>query len=313
MRNILAFVLLTLLLLTDMPLPAAAPGAEDIAVRVDTDKTALWVGEILRYTVQALHPSEVEFVTDNLTLEQFRLAPFQVRAVQLKHGTAGKNRSMLQITLSLSTVETGKGEVTVPPLHLYYFRRIPGVSRQDSAVEIVRVPAVTVGVRSTLTTQSLHPRDTKPLTSVYWQAWTALILGFLGLGFLGGRVVYWRWRRWRRPEPSASVRREERARLAKTLLNEVRKAHTAEPPALCAAVSHALRTHLKEVFGIEAPALTPAEIEAALSTAPADFRQEVRRLLEQCDQLRYGKPLATDPALGNTLLTATETLLQAPA
>ena len=74
-------------LLLALPCAAGAQQPEKkppVAVTAQLDKTAIWVGDNLRYTIRAVHDSNVEMVLDNFTKERLPLAPFVIRNIDIR-------------------------------------------------------------------------------------------------------------------------------------------------------------------------------------------------------------------------------------
>ncbi|NIM21449.1 MAG: hypothetical protein GTN64_03375, partial [Candidatus Latescibacteria bacterium] len=71
------------LILLSLAVPAATPPAKKsppkVSITTRLDHTAMWVGDLIHYTVRALHDKDIEFVLDNIHKENFSLAPFVVR------------------------------------------------------------------------------------------------------------------------------------------------------------------------------------------------------------------------------------------
>ncbi len=83
-----------------------------VTVTPQLDKTAIWVGDNLRYTIRAIYAPNVEMVLDNFTKERLPLAPFILRDIDIRHKDwAGSNKAV-EITLTLTTFETGKDSLT---------------------------------------------------------------------------------------------------------------------------------------------------------------------------------------------------------
>src|SRR5262249_55212924 len=84
-------LLAALLLAVSLPTFAAEPKTTP-SVTAQLDRTAIWVGDSLRYTLRVVHEGNVELVLDNFTRERLPLSPFMVRDIDIKRGawTGGK-------------------------------------------------------------------------------------------------------------------------------------------------------------------------------------------------------------------------------
>ncbi|MGH7930697.1 MAG: hypothetical protein ACREQV_23240, partial [Candidatus Binatia bacterium] len=113
-----------LLLLALATLGAAPVGKKvkepKITVSTHLDRTAIWVGDTLRYTVRAMHDPDIEFVLDSLKKESLNLAPFVVREVTVRQNLFEGNKNVTEVILQLATYETGQPELRIPPFVLYY-------------------------------------------------------------------------------------------------------------------------------------------------------------------------------------------------
>lgn len=267
-----------------------------VSVSVSLGKTALWVGDVLPYTIRAIYDHDVEFALDHLKKESLALAPFVVRGISVAQGDWSPNKKLLEITLQLATYEIGRSELTIPPIHLYYFLREAGMGRKETQAVTVQVPAARVGLRSTLGGGQLKPRDSKPLGSVDF-AWiaTAFVFGLVGLSFAGTQAARWVWTTARAPRAKRRpLARHARDRLVHESLEKIRAIGSGtdeEVARFYHEISHCLRRYLQASLGLDALCLTPEEIGRALGQAGTNgsLVQQIRALLERCETARYGR------------------------
>ncbi len=296
--------LLVVLLITlgAAPPDQKSPGAAKVLITTRLDKTALWVGDILSYRIQVIHNNDLQFVLDNLKKEKLPLAPFDVRGVTIQQGDWTQNKKLLEITLRLSSYETGRTDLTIPSFNLYYFQPEVVTKGGDAVAEAVQVPATTVGLRSTLRGSQFELRDFKPISKTdLRRGLGALFIGLIGMAFVGLRTMRWTWANI---QSGAQPRRRLGSRALRELAEEnmgrIRTIGGETPENLnlfYTEVSHFLRQYLSQGLEIEAEGLTPEEIGMALEQAnvAGPFAQEIRDVLEQCDAVRYRKD---GPGLG---------------
>jgi hypothetical protein len=293
----LLFLLSALWFLIGAAPAAKKPGrAPKVAVSVSLGKTAVWVGDVIPYTVRAIHDRDVEFALDHLKKENLVLAPFVLRDIAIAEGDWSPDKKLLEITLLLTTYEIGKSELTIPPLHLYYFVREAGIGRKESQAETIQVPATRVGLRSTLTGGPSRPRDDKAARAVDGMRIGAVfVLGIAGLSFAGARVARWAWK-------SAHAPKAKRRPFARHARDKLVNEGLARIRALGGSTDEELTRYYQEVaafvhryvqgsLDIDASCLTPEEIDAALRRAGANgaFVQGIRNLMERCDTVRYAR------------------------
>ncbi|HWP56839.1 MAG TPA: hypothetical protein VNL14_03010 [Candidatus Acidoferrales bacterium] len=295
----LLFVLLPLVLIG---LAGAAPSPSKakrpkIALSTHLDKTAIWVGDTVRYTIRAIHEPEVEFVMDNLRAENLNLAPFVVRDVSVRQHPFGADKKLLEVTLSLTTYEIGKPELRIPSFALYYFVQRRGFERQaETQAETISAPATRIGLRSTLAGEPLRLRDARQVDPMGPQAWIVPVaLGLAGFAFLGlqGARRMWRTVRIVRPKKKRRSRRA-RHRMAQEFLARIRAMGRETPDdqlRFYAEIARFLRDYLGERLDVEAKSMTPQEVETLLQSSGRNgaSAQSVRLILERCDQVLYGK------------------------
>src|SRR5262245_65952365 len=88
---------------------AAAPATQkpplpfSIATRID--RTAIWVGDPLEYTIQVIHPRNVQFVVDDLKKENLSLPPFVLRAIRAEERDWRDDRKLFEVVLLLTRSE----------------------------------------------------------------------------------------------------------------------------------------------------------------------------------------------------------------
>lgn len=292
----MAILAITLGAATAAQRPSPSP---KVYITSRVDKTAVWVGDTLNYSIELIHDTDIEFVLDNLNKESLRFAPFAIREITTRESDWADKKKLLEINFLLSTYEIGKNDLTIPSFVLYYFKRESGLQRQakrDVTADAVRVPAVRVGFRSTLGSGPLKPRDFKPISAIdVRHAILALVLGLTGITFTTVQGV----RRAREILPRqrpTKIRLSAwaRAKAAEKRLASLQAIGGERPEDLMrfyTEVSQFLRQHLSEQLEMEAAGLTPGEMEMALRKADVNSSrvQEIKYVLEECDRVRYGK------------------------
>ncbi len=299
-------------------------GAAPVSVATQLDKTAIWVGDILRYTVRVVHDPNVELVLDNFKKDRLPLAPFVVHDIEIERSDWADGKKAAEIVLLLRTFETGKTELTIPPLQLYYFVHEPGLNRKESPVEAVTIPAVKIGLRSALVPEYLVPRTVKGVSApAAALVLVTLALGCLGLLALAGHAGRGLWRRLHPDEANRQLTRQMREKIVQASLARVRAEVAAagdDARRRSAVIAAALRGFIEGIFQIPAAGLTPEEIEVVLarSQAGAALIAEIKTVLTECERLHYGKNADSgkDADSGGAaraqLLQAAERIMQSP-
>ena len=316
----LCFALSFFFALGAAPAPKKPPRAPEPAIKTRLDKTAVWVGDAFRYTVEVIHDRGMEFVLDSLKKESLPLAPFIVREVQAQQGDWTGDKRLLEIQLVLSTYETGKNDLTIPPFSLYYFKRQPGIEKKETEAESIRVPPSKVALRSTLGGGTLKLRDYKPVATIDpKRALIALLAASAGLFFLAFRGARWTWLALHAAKPpKKKLRPRDRERFAREGLARIRALGGEAPEELLrfyTEVSVFLRQYLNRWLEIGAEGLTPEEIEKALVRASVvgSLARDIRRVLERCDTVRFGRnSLGLDRETHGELLKALEHIVTGP-
>jgi hypothetical protein len=294
--NKAVFLLLPVVLLAVLgatPVKKTKPQSK-ITVTTRLDKTAVWVGDTLRYSVRVVHDPDIDFVQDNLTKEAVSLPPFVVREVSARKGDWARNKRWLEVDLLLGVYETGKSEIVVPPFNLYYFRREAAMVKRELSAESVQVPASKIALRSTLGGGAPKLRDYKPMDSPDLpRAIAAAMIGVSGAGLVVARSGIGLWRFFRRQRPTRN-RRSRRGRggwLKKELakIRQLKESPPADLTAFYSEVAQMVRRFLSERLDVETSSLTPAEIASLLQRQRQNdgFSDRVKAILEQCEAARY--------------------------
>ncbi len=292
--------------------------AAPVVVTAEVDKTAIWVGDVLRYTLRAVYDANVELVLDNFTKDRLPTTPFTVRDIEIRRGDWKDDKRAAEVTLLLSTLVTGESELSIPPIQVFYFIREPGLTKTESPVETIAAPEVKIGLRSALVPDSLTPRTTKtPPAPGLALALTPLLLGFAGLLSLAGYIGLRIWQRQHLDDATRKLTREAREKIAQESLVRMRanvSASGVDPRQWSGAMAAAVRGLITELFQVPGASLTPEEIEAALARSGADSRltTQIKTILTQCDEVRYGKDSGDGSGLRAQLLQAIEQVMQSP-
>lgn len=292
--NIRTGLIVASFLLLCRPWLSAQVPAPEVTVQTVLSKTAVWLGDPLRYEVSVVHDDSVEVIRDNLEPENLNLEPFTILEMESEERPLGE-KTVHKFTFLLALHEPVEQEATIPSFNIFYATRQPGRlgSGQEVETHTLVIPPQNVGFRSTLTSDSRDIRDgirvrqaETPARLVWYPGW--LILGYLVV--LGSRrlVTHWRTRDSGRVEIDFSeVKKSTLERV-----NALSKAAAEDFPQICRALSEALKEALGKLYGLPAASLTTEELERELSERqiPESLVSEIVQLLAECDRVRYSAP-----------------------
>lgn len=262
----------------------AVPASAQIDVRTEVDTTLVTVGDRITMTVTVEHtPGTRVAWPDSLTLE-----PFEVLNARALPTRSGDGVDVSALVLSLAAFELG--ELEIPSFEV-------AVVGPEDEVEVVETDRYVIQVASVGADETGDIRDIRgPLSiplSVLRLLSSAILVLFLAIAAL---ALYRRFRtrgdseelrrRGPPPRPAHELALEALAALESSRLLErgqVKEYHIA--------VSEILRTYVERRFRVDALEMTTIEVLAGLDEAgvDGDFRDGLRRFLEQCDMVKFAK------------------------
>jgi hypothetical protein len=296
------------------PTPAPAPADDapvesqelehEVLARSAVDRTAMWVGDPLMFTVRIVCAPGIDVLDDDLAGDKLKLDGLEFVSLDSTREGGPAGATVRTFRYHVTTYNVEQTTLTIAPMTARYYRVRPGTGVEGGeAAGEVAIPGAVVAFRSMLPDQmeTSRLRDGRASGT---RARQFAVAGPVGTGLLIASVVpvlIWTVAaiRERRPKTERrskrKVKREER-----TSLESVRALDVDDPEGRRDAytkISQLVRGHLHDVLDVPGPALTPAEIEPALAAhsgrVPADA---IRALLAECDGARYAPPSALPPA-----------------
>lgn len=280
------------------PAPAAPapapPKVAEVDVKASVDRTAVWVGDHVTYTVDIICKPGVDILEDDLSKDHLKLEGLDVLSTEITQQDLPDGGRLHRFRYLLTTYHVDAAALKIAPMSVRYFTRRAGQRVQDAtpAGDVV-VPGVTLAYRSMLpdAQESYGLRDARTTTPrprllAHAQAigWALVIVSMAPALFWIVGLVQNRRRVVRRSK--REVREQERASL------EAARALDLSTPEgrrdAYGQMNTIVREHLRDACGLHGLSLTPAEVEPALgrtkSRVPAD---QVTSLLLECDRARY--------------------------
>jgi hypothetical protein len=297
--------------------PKEAPATPPVQVRASVDRTAVWVGDRVTYSVDITCPRGVEILLDDLAKEKLRVNGLDVLSSDTTTTVDAGEQTTYRLRYVLTTYRVDVPSLSIEPMSARYYARRPGQRLQDIApAGEVKVPGAVIAFRGTLPDQpSYELRDGRamvprqPILARTSSIGLALIVislapaAFVALAFLRRRTRKTGRRSARQIRMDHRMRLERLRSLDVTSEEDRRKAFDE--------ISDAVRQHLAATSGVPAPGLTATEVDAALEIAGGRVpREPVTSLLLACDVARYGPPhaLPSAQACRDALATAEQVL-----
>lgn len=283
------------------PAPAPQPqtsGPAKPAVRSSIDRTAMWVGDRVTYTVEIESPRGYDVLEDDLSKDKLKLDGLDIVSTETTRTENPDGGATRRFHYVLSSYRVDAPSVTIAPFPVRYYATRAGQRLEDSApAGSVDVPGAIVAVRSMLpdAQKSFELRDERTpdarpvMFAMARPVGMALVIVSIvpaviwGAAFVGRR---------RRRTPGRSVRQARRDQRAS--LDAVRGMSMESPDGRREAynqIDTIVRQHLQDLSGVPGPSLTPAEVEPALAGRPSRLSADrVAALLLACETARYGPP-----------------------
>lgn len=306
-----------------MAQPSAAPeqaAAAQPAVRSSVDRTAMWVGDRVTYTVEISSSRGYDVLEDDLSKDKLKLDGLDVVSTETTRTENPDGGATRRFHYVLSSYRVDAPSVTIAPFPIRYYATRAGQRLEDAApAGSLDVPGAIVAVRSMLpdAQKSFTLRDDRtpagrPLMfAMARPVGLALVIISIVPAVIWGAALVAR-RRARKPGRSVrQARRDQRAALA-----AVRGMSMETPDGRREAYSRIdgiVRQHLQDTSGVPGPSLTPAEVGPALAGRPSRLPADrIAALLLACETARYGPPESLpSPEACRDALAQTEELLGA--
>jgi hypothetical protein len=263
-------------------------------VRTSVDRTAVWVGDRIRFTIEIECPRGVDVLDDDLSQDKLKLEGLDVVSSGSDRIDGPGDTATRRFVYQLTTYRVDLPALRIAPLSVRYYVRHPGQRLEDTApAGEVQIPGTSIAFRSTLQeAQEYTVRDARsatPRPRLYTLAQPAglalVIVSFApAVVWAVGAIS----RRRHRPVHRSvrKVRSDERASLEAargldlTTEDARREVYTT--------IDGLVRAHLQEVCGVPGASLTPAEAELALAERGVRIdAQRVAALLAECERARY--------------------------
>jgi hypothetical protein len=274
--------------------PATDP---ELSFSTRLEKTAVWVGDQFHYQIFVDHPPQIQFILDNINRDTINLDPLRVVDVTTATMPLKDGRERLVVDLTLASLVTGVGELQIPQLSLFYFRRegaAPSTASENAAAESLTIPGPIIAVRSTLPPRAAELRDAVTVSGwprdrwmVSVVGWSALVLLVAGLAWQAVHVSRGRMRRTG-PDPRKAMKAIRERWVASV---------PSEFPDTDAVMEFYGRSYrdLKEYLGylLETPTegLLADELRAEMTRRAAnpDLTERTARVLSVCESARYAR------------------------
>jgi hypothetical protein len=276
--------------------------ASPVEVRTWVSKTAVWVGDRVTYVVELRRAPNVEVFLDDLAPERLRLEGLEILETATERDSSQPQVVIDRMRYTLTTYNVEAPALTVAAIPVRYSVRTVGQKPGDAlpAGEIT-VPPLQLSLRSTIPVSGapIEIRDQRAvqpllrrLTLARPVGWTLIALAISPVLLLGVQLVR-RIRAARKRRPARPPLRRRRA-----ALEEIRDSAVEAPADRRAAYTRLdawIREHLHLPGGQPAAAMTPGELAKALAAGkPAEWVDEMERVLMECERAKYAPDLPPD-------------------
>lgn len=272
---------------------AHAQARPEVTVQTSVSRTALWLGDVVTYTVSLICRRDVEVLQEDLGADKLTLEGLQVVGHTLNRSAAPDGTTRYDVVYRLTTFDPGQEMRTIGGWTVRYATANTAGTRAPA--RDLRIPGAVLAWRSALppavTTMDIRGQRPPDPAPPWWGMTRTAGLGLvaMGLGMLGWLVVS-RGAARLRVKPRRRMHRASERELQNVLgnLRQTAVGNAAQRLAAYGTLEAAIRRHAAEVTALPALALTPSELRNRVGSSakplPAD---EIDRILTECQQARY--------------------------
>ncbi len=275
-------------------LPAAAADAPPpAAVRTSLDRTAVWIGDPVTYTIEITCQRNVDVLDDDLSKDKLKLDGLDLASVETTRDPGVGDTTIRRFLYHLTSYRVDQPALKIGALSVRYYVKRPGQRLEDAvAAGELQVPGAVIAFRSMLpdNQDGYELRFGRPADA---RSRWLLLAQPAGIGLVIASIVpvaFWlvavaRSRRTAR-RSVRRVQREEKGTLEAARSIDVSTA--AGRREVYNRIDTLVRHHLRDTFGVAGPSLTPGEVEPALAGRGSRVPVEVvTTLLAACERARY--------------------------
>lgn len=303
------------------PAPAPTPPAPDPEVSFTTrlEKTAVWVGDQFHYQIFVDHPPTIQFILENVDKDTINLDPLRVVTVTTSTMAVKDGKQRLVVDLTLASFAVDAGELQIPQLSLFYFRKdraAASVTSDSAAAESLTIPGPVIAVRSTLPPRASGLRDAVTVSSwprsrwiVAGVGWSAVVLLVAGLAWWAVQAVRGRKRRTG-PDPRKAMAAIRERWLGSVPFDFDDPVAVAE---FCGRSYRDLKEYLGYLLDTPTEGLLADELRAEMTrlAASPDLTERTAKILSFCETARYARhPAELNPAAARELADHMRAILQ---
>jgi len=302
------FVFLTL-----VALGAASPAAAQAPARVtppravsSVDRTAMWIGDRVAFTVDIVCPPGVDILLDDVAKEKLRVNGLDVLSSDTSVTTDASEQTRHTLRYVLTTYRIDNPSPSIEPMSVRYYARRPGERLQDVApAGDVRIPGAILAFRSTLPENQpeLAIRDgrTAPPRRAFFTRASQIGLALVVLSVAPAAALAFSAVRRRTAGKPARRSARQAKHDQRATLERLRAFDVSSPDdrrRACDEIGAAVRGYVASHAHVPAAALTAAEIDALLASRGGRMpRETIVSLLTVVDEARYrpaGAPLSAE-------------------
>lgn len=305
MRSLAAcptFLALALAVLALVASPAAVQAQS--AIRTDVDTTLVTVGDRITLTVSVEHaPDATVSWPDSLDLSPFEVVAAQALGTEPSGGRLRSSAAFLLTAFELGDLEIPSFDVAVLSA---------AGDREVLPTDRFGIEVVSVGADEGGDIREIRGPFLIPIGTITLLLWILALLALLAAGVFG-------YRRWRAGQGEVEIEPDVPARPAHEIALEAladiessRMLSRGQVKEYHIAVSETIRRYIEARYRVRALEMTTGEIVSGLERVGVgpDFTGGLRRLLDQCDMVKFAK-VRPDASRSAAILTLARELIEA--
>jgi len=277
---------------------------QDVTVRTSLDRTAMFVGDRVTYTIEITCRRGVDVLADDVSRDKLKLEGLEVVDGDTSRRTEPDDSTVHAFRFVLTTYRVDAPALTIGPLSVRYAVARAGQRLEEAApAGEVKVPGATIAFRSVLPDEAdlsgIRSDKQPPARPVRFALLQPIGLGLIIVSVVPALLAIAALARGRgRPRVRRSaraVRHDERTSLE--AVRSIGVETVQQRRDVFTRLDALVREHLREVCGVPGQSITPAEVPFALAGANANAPAAlVASLLATCELARYAPPHAMPSA-----------------